>query len=176
MSRKSWRKSGYQITTHLAVVILLVIMFVSVGYFLVIAQSDLPFEQDGLLAELEANRERWMTQRPAGFRYVVDRTCSCPVEEVKPFVVTEESGERTARFPLPVETSAGVVLTEPSSPIWLEDIFGQIEQAVRDGAVVSVRFDPARGFPMSVSIDFERNDEGADIGFEIRDFEVLDYR
>jgi hypothetical protein len=60
----------------------------------------------------------------------------------------------------------GDLISVPPRPLWIEDIFGIIERALRSGAVIEVRYDLALGYPESVVI-------GPDEEYEIRDFEII---
>lgn len=173
MARRRRQGTGFQITTAIAAVLLLLILFVSVGYFVVETIPALPPDNRAVLGELEENRRLWSRQRPGAFRYVLDRDCVCADEVGRPYIVTERHGEREARYPVPVESASGAQLKNPSDPVWLDDIFERIVTADADGLVVSVRFDPSFGFPSRVVLS--RGGEADEIveEYELRDFEVL---
>ena len=67
----------YQLTTFLALVLLLLILFISAAYFFMIPAPEGAAEQGDLLAEVAAKRSTWESAQPASFRYVVDRDCYC---------------------------------------------------------------------------------------------------
>lgn len=166
MSRKYPLEGRYQVTSHIAVILLVLILFVSVGYFFFLAKPDEQARRLELIAEFETNFALWARERPARFQYSVDRTCDCPDETGRPYVVLNIDGQRSAEFAIPVESSSGVMVSVPPRPIWIDDIFGIIERALRSGVMVDVRYDQALGYPRSASIS-------PDEQYEIRDFERI---
>ena len=175
MPQQKWRKGVYQSTTHLAVALLLLIIFVSVGYFFTISESQLPQQQSEILDELQTNRDTWSSRRPLSFRYVVKRSCFCLEEHIEPYVATEDHGDKTAEFRSYVQTRTGDVLTSPPAPVWIEDLFGLVEQAASENDEIRVIYDPRFGYPSLVDINRGRQLEDANYRYEIRDFEVLEY-
>jgi hypothetical protein len=176
VARKYKIGSGFHITTPIAAVILLLILFVSVGYFVVETIPALPPDNSEVLGRLEAGRSLWARERPAAFRYVVERDCSCADEIRRPYIVTEQSGQRRAEYPIPVESTSGVQLREPTDPVWLDDVFDRIVEADAESLAVTARFDSSFGFPSRAVI--RRGGEAEEIveEYEIRDFEVLYHR
>lgn len=150
----------------MAVILLVLILFVSVGYFFFLAKPDEQARRLELVAEFEASAALWARERPARFRYSVDRTCDCPAEDGTPYAVRDVDGQRSAAFAIPIESSSGNMISVPPRPVWIDDIFGIIERALRSGVMVDVRYDQALGYPRSASI---RPDEQ----YEIRDFERI---
>jgi len=169
MSRKYPLEGRYQVTSHIAVILLVLILFVSVGYFFFLARPDEQALRLELVAEFEANVALWGRERPARFGYSVDRTCDCPAEDDRPYQVREIDGRREARFAIPVEASTGNSISAPPRPLWIDDIFGIIERALRSGSIIEVRYDQALGYPRSVII-------APDEEYEIRDFERINLR
>lgn len=133
----------------------------------------LPPDNSEVLVELEDNRRLWSRQRPAAYRYVLDRDCICADDVKRPYIVTEQYGERESRYPVPVDSALGTQLMEPSDPVWLGDLFDRIIAADAEGLAISARFDPAFGFPSLVVLS--RGVEADEIveKYELRDFEVL---
>jgi len=176
MARRQRKGGGFQITTPIAAVILLLILFVSVGYFVVETIPDLPPDNSEVLAELKRHRDLWARERPAGFRYVVDRECDCADDVKRPYTVTESGGKRQAEYPIPVEAASGEQLLAPSEPVWLDDIFQRIDDADAEKLAVTARFDASFGFPTQVVI--RRAGESGEIveEYEIRDFEITYYQ
>lgn len=166
MSRKYPLEGRYQVTSHIAVILLVLILFVSVGYFFFLAKPDEHARRLELVAEFEANAALWERERPQRFRYSVDRTCDCPDEDGRPYEVRDMDGQRSATFPIPVESATGAMISVPPRPVWIGDIFGIIERALRSGVTVDVRYDQALGYPRSAII-------GPHERYEIRDFERI---
>lgn len=165
MSRKYRPDARYHVTSHVAVVLLVLVLFVSVGYFFFLAKPDEQARLLELQSEFEARLAQWSEQRPAAFRYVVDRTCACPDEDDRAYVVTERPGDRSAAFPIPVESVSGTLITAPPRPVWIGDLFDLAGRTLRSGDAVEVRYDPDYGFP-------ERLVLAPGEVYEVRDFEV----
>jgi len=176
MARKNSHMAVHHATTLIAVVLLMLILFVTGAYFFFLPAPRQVSPQDQLLEELQQQRDTWNLQRPPAYRYVVDRDCACSAEIATPYDATESRGERSATFAIPVEASDGHVVSTPADPVWIDDLFVLVEHAIRDGAYPEVRYDRSYGFPASVHIDRGRGRERDDLGVEVRDFEVLEYR
>lgn len=148
MKHRSTRKPGFQHSTLIAGVMLLVILFISVGYMFFLHQPGLSPEQEAALAELQTRRAEWELERPPAFRYVVERQCECPLDYIEPFTVVE-------------------YLDDPDNIAWIDGFFANIEAAMIDGQTVAVRYDARFGYPD----DFRIGEEDT----FVRDFEVLEY-
>lgn len=148
MKHRSGRTTGFQPTSLIAGVLLLLILFVSVGYFFFLYQPGLSPDQDAALAELRARRTEWQDERPPAFRYEVERQCDCPLDYIGAFTVVED-------------------LNEPDARAWIDEFFAMIEETMLAGAPVSVSYDARFGYPNDFTI--------ADEDTIIRDFEVLRY-
>ena len=173
VSHKTRQNSTYQTTTLLAVVLLLLILFISAAYIFLLPPPDPLADQQQVLAEFQENQDKWNDRRPISFRYVVDRTCFCTPAALEPYVATEQRGLKTAAFPVPFASATGF-LDSPPYPLWIDDIFELIEQSALDGDRVLVEYDPKYGIPKVV--DIRRDAADANDHYEIRDFEILEYR
>ena len=173
VSHKTRQKSLFQTTTLLAVVLLLLILFVSAAYLYLLPAPDPLADQKQALAEFQDHRVKWNDHRPVSYRYVVERNCFCTPAALEPYVATEQRGLKTAAFPVPFADESGL-LDSPPYPVWIDDLFALIEQSTIDGDEVSAEYDPRFGFP--ILIDIRRNAADTDDHYEIRDFEVLEYR
>jgi hypothetical protein len=173
MSRAYRPETPYQITSLIAVVLLLLIVFVSVGFFFFLARPDQFAAQNDLSRAFDEARALWQARRPAAYRYVLDRQCNCPPEIDRAYVVTVDREGQRATFPIPVESTAGILLDSPTSPVWLESIIADIGRALDGGENIVVRYNYLYGFPEFVDLapGVERPDTVS--RFEIRDFEEL---
>lgn len=169
MSKHYQPEGRFQVTSLIAVILLLLILFVSVSYFFFLAKPDEQARRLEMQEEFEAARALWASERPDSFRYVVDRACDCPDEDSRAYLVTERGGRRSAEFPIPVESSAGILITTPPRPVWLEDIFETVERALRSNTAIEVRYETVFGYPETVIL-------GPDEQYEIRDFEITENR
>jgi hypothetical protein len=176
MTRKKPLAGIYQLTTFLALVLLLLILFISAAYFFFIPAADDSTDRGDMLAVLAEKRTLWETQRPASFRYVVDRDCYCERTYVEPYVASEEHGMKSAAFTIEIESATGEFISTPPGPAWIDDLFDLIEQSVGDEKFVDVEYDRAFGFPVSILVRPEPAPPDSVYKVEVRDFEVLEYR
>jgi hypothetical protein len=167
MSKKYRPEGKYQLTSHVAAILLMLIVFVSVSYYFFLARPD----EQAILAvqrsEFDAARSLWDQERPTAFRYVVDRSCDCPAEDGRAYLVTERNGAFSAVFPIPVESTAGVLITVPPRPDRIAELFDAAGRSLQSGTVIEVRYDMDYGFPEILVT-------GPDRAWEVRDFEVIE--
>ena len=175
MSVRQWRKDVYQSTTHLAVAVLLVIMFVLTAYFFTLSRPDRSGKRAEMLAELNFSREYWQTRRPSKYRYVVDRRCVCPEEYLRPYRVTQREGRSTVEYLNPPESNIPDPSESPPNPVALDDLFEKIREAISEADNIDVDYAPGFGYPSAVSIDWSESRSDDDVNFNIRDFEVIEY-
>ena len=97
MKHRISRKTAFQSTALVAVILIVVIIYISAPYFTTVPVAEFSDEQESLLAELYAKKQRWEESRPVSFRYVVERKCACPIEHTKPFPVVEDLDAKNLR-------------------------------------------------------------------------------
>lgn len=148
MKHRSRSTSGFQSTLLIAGVLLLLILFVSVGYLYFLHQVGLSPDQEVALSELRERRAEWEQERPPAFRYEVERQCDCPLDYIEPFTVVEYRDE-------------------PDNHAWIDEFFVLIENTMLAAEPVSVSYDARFGYPNDFTI-------GSEDTF-VRDFEVLQY-
>ena len=176
MTRRKPLAGIYQLTTFLALVLLLLILFISAAYFFFIpAPGTAPDDADPL-AMLAQQRATWNAERPAAFRYVVDRDCYCEHTYVEPYVAIEEHGSKSAAFTIEIESPAGDFIAAPPGPVWIDDLFDLIEQSLREEKSVDVEYHKDLGFPVSIVVHPQPATPDSVFRVEVRDFEILEYR
>ncbi len=176
MTRRKPLAGVYQLTTFLALVMLLLILFISAAYFFFVPAPDAPWDDRDLLAVLEQNRATWEAERPVSFRYVVDRDCYCGRTYVEPYVAIEERGRKSAAFAIEIETPTGEFISAPPGPVWIDDLFDFIEQSMRQEKSVDAEYHKDLGFPVSIVVNPEPMPPDSVFRVEVRDFETLEYR
>lgn len=175
MKHRPARKTGYQLTNFIAVLLLLFIVFVSVGYFFMISTPETHPQRTELRAELDRNLELWEARRPAAFSYRVARQCFCTADYRRPYrVADDESGPQFA-YASPLDGGPAGVDGAPPEPLRIADLFRIIGDGIEDAESIDVSFDPAFGFPTRVELDRSPavDDE---LRIEVYDFEVTAYR
>lgn len=175
MQHRPRKKTSFQLTSLIAVVVLMVILFISVGYFFVIPHLTDTGAQEKLLASLQANDELWQTNRPVSYRYVVERECDCALELMRPYVVTVARDLRTAQYLVTGSADSLGISEEPPEVVWLEELFAKTAEAVLHAKEVEVIFDPRFGYPSSVRINSSNRSTASFEVYGVRDFEVLEY-
>jgi len=170
------RANNSSATTLIAVALLLLILFVSVGSLTLMPEAEEPLQDPDLVNELLQKLRAWEKTRPLSFRYVVQRTCDCPKEDLAAFVATEERGRKMSAFAVSVESDSGEFLSEPPNPVWIGDIFDELINAVEEDSrpLIEVSYDNRYHFPIAVNIQY--TSAAVNVLYEIRDFEVLEHR
>ena len=168
MRHRPWKKTRFQTTTLLAIVVLLIILFSLVGYYFILPDLERARQREQVLADLATNGERWRETEPVAYRYVVERDCYCPEEETSPYVVTIDRGKTTVRY---IANAASV----PPAVVRLEELFALATEAASASRQVDVVFAAGLGYPARVRIDDLEGGRGSVESYSIRDFEVIAY-
>ncbi|MEO1201202.1 MAG: DUF6174 domain-containing protein [Pseudomonadota bacterium] len=166
MKRGKRQRLPFQVTTLIAGALLLLILFVSAGYFFWLMPVDDGADGPSVVA---GHYERWREREPEAYRYVVRRSCDCAREFLAAYTVTVRDGVTTHRFPIPVEAGSGGFLESPPEPDTIDDVFAAIAEATEAGRDVTAGYDRELGFPVAVMIRDRRGNRG----WELRDFETL---
>lgn len=161
MQHRPWKKTKFQSTTLIAVVVLLMILFSLVGYFFVLPDLERARQAEQLQVDLARQQERWRTTRPAAYRYVVERDCYCPGEDLSPTTVT-------------VMANAPAEISAPGGR-QIDELFLIAADAATGRYQVEVVFDARFGYPSRIRIDDLEGSRASVETFRIRDFEVIDY-
>ena len=160
----------------MAVALLLLILFVSVGFFFLIPQPEPSLENGAMLAEMTRQQETWESNKPLSFRYVVRRGCFCEAEAVTPYIATEERGYKTAKFRVEIESGSGEFLTSPPNPVWIDNIFSELADAIASEyePLIDASYDGQLGYPKTVNIRYPTPD--VFVRYDIQDFEIIEHR
>lgn len=161
MRHRPWKKTRFQTTTLIAVVVLLAIIFTLVGYFFVLPDVERSRHREQLLARLAENQDRWRASEPTAYRYVIERDCFCPGEDTSPYVVTVTNGQASA-------SNSRVVLR-------IEDLFAIATNAAAEPHDVDVVFAATFRYPSRITIDDLAGNTRSVESYTVRDFEVIEY-
>lgn len=173
MKHRPWRRERFQITSLLAVVALLMIVFLTSAWFFFTASPPVPEETARAIAQLHAQKEIWNNAKPASYRYVVERDCACALTFTTPYLAFEDRGAKSVRFSDLDLARFDDDIAVPDDPVWIDDLFASIERSFERGDALTVRYDPRYGFPTFVGrVTEESSDE---FRISVRDFEVLEY-
>lgn len=132
MKHRSERKTGYQPTSLIAGVVLLLILFVCIGYFFFLNQPGLSQNQALALTELGERRAEWQDERPPAFRYEIGSSDN----DIEPFAVVED-------------------LDVPDNRGRIDEFFTLIEESMLAGEPVAVSYDARFGYPSDFTIGNE---------------------
>ena len=166
-------RTNYQVTNHFAVLLVLLIIFVSIGYFLLLGKPEETAANLASLEQLAEARNRWSENAPSSYHYVVDRSCDCPPETSAAYAVTVEPTGRSAAFPIPVEAASGGMLDAPADPVWIEDLFVLIERVLQSGGAVDTTYHYLYGYPEAAEFASGSDAASRPDVYEVRDFEVV---
>jgi hypothetical protein len=120
--------------------------------------------------KLQAARLKWEHTRPAAYTYTVALYCFCPQEGSGPVIVSVRDGVVESRTY--VNSGAAVAPTYADYFPTIDGLFEVIEDARRQGAyAINVTYDPARGFPVVISIDYERATADDELTYRATNFQ-----
>jgi len=105
--------------------------------------------------QLQAARLKWERARPAAYTITVARWCECTQEMSGPVVVAVRDGAIESRTYVASAAAVGPTYADlfPS----IDGLFERIDDAHRRRAAsVEVTYDPEFGFPVTISIDYDR--------------------
>ncbi len=108
-------------------------------------------------ARLTAAQRRWEAARPASNSYTMQQrvVCFC-ITGATPFQVTVTSGTITRAVNVTTGESMSVALLTIFRTV--DQLFTQAREGIaREGVVTSLAFDPALGYPTTLSLDPIRN-------------------
>ena len=135
------------------------------------ACSGSPFDASGAEADLQAGRSRWRQQGTPDYAYTIRRVCFCGPEVAGP-VRVEVRGGHTVK----VETFGGRTLAMGAFDRLdtVEELFAAVEDAIeRDPHQLTAAYDPTRGHPVALAVDYDRYAVDEETGFQVTDFVAL---
>ncbi|CAA6814553.1 MAG: Alkaline phosphatase (EC [uncultured Thiotrichaceae bacterium] len=110
-------------------------------------------DHSALKEEFEANKQKWLDNRPTDYSYTVERSGFLGPEARKPIDITVEGDTITdSQFS---DGSAGPV--PDFNKLSVDDLFNTVENAINSGAAeIRVTYDEKLGHPTSIFIDQSR--------------------
>lgn len=95
---------------------------------------------------LATARARWAARGPDSYAVTVTRSCECMPEASGSVRVTVKSNSVESR----VYTSSGAAVTAQYASVFpsVEELFVMIDEAIRRGADIQVKYDPTLGYPI----------------------------
>lgn len=118
---------------------------------------------------LEAARETWDAQNIDSYSYVLRRICFC-AGATQPARVVVENGQKVSVTL--VETGEPVAEYEVEFFLTIDELFDFVEDAIdREAHSIEVTYDPDRGIPLTISIDYEEMAVDEEMAFEASQFQ-----
>lgn len=175
MKHRPARKTSYQLTNFIAVLLLLFIVFVSVGYFFMVDTSSTDPRRAELRAEFDRNLELWESRRPAAYSYHVARRCACGADHLRPYRVSARGDQARFAYASPLAGGPADVEGTPPEPMRIADLFRVVDDFLDQAESIEVSYDPAFGFPTRLVLDRTAaiDDE---LRVDVYDFEISEYR
>jgi hypothetical protein len=120
--------------------------------------------------QLQAARLKWERTRPAAYTITVARFCFCTQEGSGPVIVSVRDGVVESRTY--VDNGAAVAPTDAGNFPTVDGLFEVIEDAHRQEAdAINASYDPARGFPVFISIDYVREMADEELSYRTTNFQ-----
>ena len=103
-------------------------------------------------ADLESARQRWTQLGWTSYRYTLTQGCFCLPEG--PLQITVQGGVVVSAIDTGVLGGQPVSAQRLAQLLTIDGFFDLVGRAQRDAASVTVNFDPAQGFPVTLYIDW----------------------
>jgi hypothetical protein len=118
---------------------------------------------------LEAARDAWEARNVDSYSYVLRRICFC-AGATQPARVVVQDGQKVSVTL--VETGEPVSQAELEFFLTIDELFDFIQDAIdREAHRIDVTYDPDRGIPLTISIDYEELAVDEEMAFEVSQFE-----
>lgn len=108
------------------------------------------------LERLAAARELWAAQGAGSYEYSYRKYCDCKRDGPPQTVVTVDAGRIVAVVQRSDDTAAPLPVSEGSLDLYwtIDGLFDKLAGALDGAVAVRVDYDPERGFPTSLYIDY----------------------
>jgi len=118
---------------------------------------------------LAAARRQWADHLPAAYSFTWTQGCECISDMRRPIRISVTAGQLTSAVFVDDQRPVG----EPVRGylVTIDGVFDMIQAAIdQDAAKVTVEYDPARGYPRSVLVDYDRQVADEELALQISDF------
>lgn len=118
---------------------------------------------------LAAARKQWVDHLPASYSFTWMQGCECIGDMTRPIRISVTAGQLTTAVFVDDQRAVG----EPvrGALLTIDGVFDKIQNAFDQGAAeVTVDYDPARGYPRSVFVDYSRQVADEELSLQISDF------
>ena len=120
-------------------------------------------------ADLAAGRSAWRAAKFVDYEYGYRKYCACHPDSPPETIVTVRGGEIVAVRHRPADSTNEVPAKAGSLKYYwtIDELFDLIASAQRRGAQVRATYDPQRGFPTEIHIDYDKNAIGDELDIVI---------
>lgn len=122
--------------------------------------------------DLDRNRELWLSQKPADYRYRLQVSCFCPPNMTQPVIVEVRSGK-----------TVSIVNAQSGTPVQndffnnlntVDKLFDIIQGAItKKAAELTVTYDAQSGYPSHIYIDSIKQAIDDEITYDLTEFTPL---
>lgn len=135
-----------------------------------------------LLARIAAAQEatdaraRWQAAAVDDYEYTYQRVCDCHPDQLADTIVTVTDGSVSAVRYAREDYAQDIPVAEDRLDWFrtIEDLFALIENATASDAEVRATFDPERGYPTKVYVDYDRDLVGDEVDLTITAFRLTE--
>jgi hypothetical protein len=115
--------------------------------------------------DLAAGRVAWQRAALTSYEYGYRKYCACHPDSPPETIVTVRNGEVIGVRHRPVDSTNEVPAKAGSERYYwtIDELFELIDSARARGAVVRASYDPQRGFPTEIHIDYDKNAIGDEL-------------
>jgi len=126
------------------------------------------------LAELDANRSRWVAAATEQYQYGYQKYCDCHREDPPETVVSVDGGRVTRVYHLHSDSRREVPAREGSLDLYwtIDGLFDLVAAALERGVTVRVRYDETLGYPAQIFIDYDANAIGDELDVRLTRVEL----
>ena len=123
-----------------------------------------------------AARARWQEAAIEDYEYSYQRVCECHPDQLADTIVTVIDGEIVAVRYARADYAEDVPVAADRLRWFrkIEDLFALVENAAAADALVRVNFDPERGYPTRVYVDYVTDLVGDEVDLTITAFRALE--
>lgn len=129
-------------------------------------------QTEDVVAAFRLNQSKWAAQQIKNYQFVFRRICFCLQDYVRPVIITVRDGKiQAVRY-----ADRDQLLVPPDQfnrYLTIDELFATIQQAIeRQAHRITATYDPRRGFPTSISIDYVAGIADDEQGFRISTLKV----
>ena len=120
-------------------------------------------------SDLEDARARWRSAEPTSYEFTMQRLCFCPRELTSPVIVQVKAGlVESRRY---ADTGGPVDARWTAEFPAIDGVFAIVDAAIaRRADKIDAVYDPTRGFPTRIDIDYISSAADDELGVRVRDF------